>query len=560
VEKDLAFEESLRAAVDTEIAAALTESEDPLRPHRAVMDRVRLMVAAYLWPASSGVGDPRLIEAARRGTRSLRRLQGPSGLFVGGDNVDSPPDSAFTINDLCDTLRLLETVPHGRTPETDALGRELGVIADAVEPALIAGGVHTPNHRWEVAAALARLYRRRPSGALAERAALWLAEGIDIDTDGLYSERSANYAAYVSNPSLSVIADVFGRADARAAVVRNLDATLGLIHPDATVETVHSRRQDQSMRFGLAPFLGLYRRYAVELGRGDFAWAAERAGEQGILHPASLLTDLLLGGRLGERLPDAVAPAPRGSWARSGLVVDENDRRRTVIFGGSDYPAAGRIRSGLATNPTFLRMFAGGAVLDSVRLSRDFFGLGPFRAGTVTDLGDRWRLAETVSANYYQPMDDDDRDARGEYALTDDGRFYGSMSFGERGRDTVAMTTVVDVVPTEEGAVLEVTIDGPDLPWTLELAFRGGRFEDPSVQEGGVVALESGSATYRASDDAIVVTPDAGYRANGVAAYRPGEDYAYLGATDALTGDRLYLTGRAPTRIRIELRAERRLG
>lgn len=556
--EDLAFERRLREAIDAEIAVALAESEDPPRAHRAVMERVRLLVAAYLWPASSSFGDPALIEAARRGARALKRLQGPSGLFVGGDNVDSPPDSAFTVNDLCDALRLLETVPHESTPETEALSRELAAIADAVEPALISGGVHTPNHRWEIAAALARLHRRRPSEALADRAARWLAEGIDIDADGVYSERSANYAAYVSNPSLSIIADVFGRADARDAVVRNLEATLGLIHPDATVETVHSRRQDQSMRFSLAPFLGLYRRYAVELGRGDFAWAAERAAEQGILHPASLVTELLLGGRLGERLPVALAPAPHGGWAHSGLVVDENDRRRLVVFGGSDYPAVGRIRSGLATNPTFLRMFAGGAVLDSVRLSRDFFGLGPFRSGSVTDLGDRWRLAETVSANYYQPMVPEGRDARGEYALTDDGRFYGSMSFGERGRDAVSMTTVVDVVPTERGALLEIAIDGPDVPWALELAFRGGRFEDPPAAEGGVVALESGAARYRASDDAIVVTPDPGYRADGVAAYRPGEDYAYLGATDALRGDRLYLTGRAPTRLAVELRAERR--
>lgn len=556
--EDLAFEQRVRAAVDRDVDAALAARDEGIRAHRAVMDRARLLVAAYLWPASSRSGEPALIDAARREVSALRVLQGASGLFVGGDNVDSPPDSAFTVNDLCDALRMLETVPHERTAATEELSRELRVMADAAEPALLAGGVHTPNHRWEITAALARLHRRRPSPALVARAGEWLAEGIDIDADGMYSERSANYAAYVSNPSLTVIADVFGRAEARDAVVRNLESTLGMIHPDGTVETVHSRRQDQSMRFSLAPYLASYRRYAIELGRGDFAWAAERAAEQGILHPAAVLTEMLLGGRLGERLPRAEAPAAGGGWPRSGLAIDDNGRRRIVVFGGSDYPAVGRIRSGLATNPTFLRMFAGGAVLDSVRLSRDFFGLGPFRSGSATVLGDRWRLAETASANYYQPVAPEGRDVHGEYALTDDGRFYGSMSFGERGRDAVSMTTVVDVVPTVDGAVLEVTIDGPDCPWALELAFRGGRFEDPATRADGVAALESGAARYRASDDVIVVTPDPGYRADGVAAYRPGEDYAYLGATDALTGDRLYLTGRAPTRLAVELRAERR--
>ena len=35
----------------------------------------------------------------------------------------------------------------------------------------------------------------------------------------------------------------------------------------------------------------------------------------------------------------------------------------TVVYGGSDVPEHRRIRSGLACNPTFLRLFAGDAVL-----------------------------------------------------------------------------------------------------------------------------------------------------------------------------------------------------
>ena len=558
---DTVFAQELRDAVDAEVDRARAGGLGADPTHRQLMDRAKLFVAACLWPLSSRARDPRLIGAAAGSIAELRRRQGTGGLFIGGDNVDSPPDSAFTVNDLCDTLHLLNGSADAATiTGASALAAELDVIADAVEPALLIGGVHTPNHRWEITAALARLHRRRPSEALAARAVEWLAEGIDVTADGVYSERSANYAAFVSNPSLTAIADVFEHAEARAAVIRNLESTLGLIHPDGTVETVHSRRQDQLSRFVLSPYLAMYRRYAIELGRGDFAWAAERAQGQGIVHPASLLVDLLLDPRIGERLPEAVEPELAGDWAQSGLSIDTNPRRRIVVFGGSDYPRFRRVRSGLSTNPTFLRLFAGAAVLDSMRLSRDFFGLGPFRADRVTtdrvDGARRYRLSETVSANYYQPMDPAGRNSSGEYALTDDGRFYGSMSFADRVADEVTLRTDVDVVATDDGASVSIAFDGPDCAWALELAFRGGAFEDVDRQGDGTAVLTAGSGAYRCGDSRIVFDADADYRSDGPGRYRPGEDYAFLGATDAADGDRVYLTGRAPGRVTLTLRTE----
>lgn len=556
---------ALRNAVAEDVRRALAEGASPADRHRRLMERAKLLVCAYLWPESDDRGDAALLAGAEANVRALRGLQGPGGLFIGGDNVDSPPDSSFTVNDLCDTLQVIRTVDaaagDGRLA---ALAAELDAVADAVEPALIAGGVHTPNHRWEISAALARLHRRRPSEALRRRAEEWLAEGVDITADGVYSERSANYAAWVSNPSLTAIAEVFGRKDAHAAVVHNLESTLGLIHPDDTVETVHSRRQDQLTRFPLGPYLVAYRRYAVQLGRRDFAWAAERALRDGVVHAPSTLAELLLEPALGDELPEATAPSAQGTWAQSRLVVDDNAQRRLVVFGGSDYPRFRRVRSGLSTNPTFLRLFAGEAVLDSVRLSRDFFGLGPFRAdGLATDRDDggpSHRLTETVAAHYYQPMPADLRSPSGEYELTDDGRFYGSMAFAQRARDEVALRTSVDVQPTDDGAILTLSVDGPDSPWALELAFReGGRFEGEGAtpQENGSHLLTHGACVYRVGEDAIAVEAGDAYRSAGPGTYHPGEDYAFLGATDAADGSRLYLTGRSPARLVFSLRAER---
>jgi hypothetical protein len=242
--------------------------------------------------------------------------------------------------------------------------------------------------------------------------------------------------------------------------------------------------------------------------------------------------------------------------------VDDNARRRLVVFGGSDYPRFRRVRSGLSTNPTFLRMFAGEAILDAVRLSRDFFGLGPFRAdalasGRDADGSVSHTLAETVSAHYYQPLEPARRSPAGEYELTDDGRFYGSMSFPARARDEVRLRTTVDIRPTDDGAVLAISVDGPDSPWALELAFReGGSFEGAARQDDGSHVLTQGAVVYRVGGDAIVVEAGEEYRSAGPGGYHPGEDYAFLGATDAAVGPRVYLTGRAPGQVVLTLRAE----
>lgn len=548
------------AAADAEAARLLQASTDvstaPLGPHRESMRRAKLLVAVFLEPGSAFAGSPAVVGLAETYARVLHDLQSPTGLFLGGDNVESPPDTGFTINDLGDILELARRSGDARL---DRVAEILGRIADRAAPAMLAGGVHTPNHRWELSAALVRLHRHRPDPRLEARAREWLAEGIDIDADGLYSERSANYAVYVSNPSLLVIADVLDLPELRDVVTRNLEATLGLIHPDGSVETVHSRRQDQrEPSFPLAPFALHYRRLAVETGRGDFAWAARVAASAPIIDPQTSLADMLLHPALREPLPAAVPPADRARhvWPVSGLVVDRTPERTLALFGGSDYAVARRIRSGLASNPTFLRMFAGGAVLESVRLSRHYFGLGPFRADRMTADDDRLVLEEHLSPGYFGPMDAARRRPDGDYRVVDEGRFSAAMSFDERPHYAVPLDTRIEVVPTEEGAVLTIETDGPICAWNLEFAFRaGGTFEQVTSAADGTAVLTSGTARYRVGADAIEVGPGTGLSA--AAGYLPGEDYDYLGGTDALGGPRLYVTGTTPGRVTVSLRRVR---
>ncbi|MFF9030768.1 hypothetical protein [Streptomyces iakyrus] len=553
-----------RAADRAAAPLADAPDEEPAGvPHRALARRVKTLIAAYRSPDSARYGSGQALAAATTQLRALRAAQTATGLFAGGDNVQSPPDSGFTVNDVCDA----HVLAAGAGPELRDVTATLAEIARAASGSLLTGGVHTPNHRWELCAALARLHRSFPDDRLLDRIEEWLAEGVDIDAEGLYSERSANYAAHVSNPSLLLLADVLGRADLLDAVERNLATTLDLIRPDGTVETVHSRRQDQNRPFPLAPYLPHYRLLAIRTGRGDFSRAARLAAAGGIDDP-DLLAETLLTPDLTRVLPAPDAePLPRDRYLTTArLAARASATAHTVVYGGSDVPEHRRIRSGLACNPTFLRLFAGDAVLDAVRLSRGFFDLGPFRAAEMQrPAADRYRLTETLTAAYYQPLPTDRRRDDGVYRLADEGRFSAAMAFSDRPRDEVSHTTRIEADLREDGADLRIDISGPRVPWALELTFREGGEPEGAVPIGdGRWCLAAGPMTYRAGGDEIRVEavveagePLAGPHRSDVLRYDPGQDYTVVGGTDATTGNHVYLGGHGPQTLTVALRARR---
>ncbi|MGW7540232.1 hypothetical protein ACWGKQ_03775 [Streptomyces sp. NPDC054770] len=562
---DHEFVRAVAGAADRSAAplAADPDVEPAGVPHRGLARRVKMLTAAYRSPDSALHGSGQAVAAATTHLRALRAVQTASGLFAGGDNVQSPPDSAFTVNDVCDAYVLAADAG----PELGEVTAVLADIAGAATTSLLTGGVHTPNHRWELSAALARLHRSFPDDRLLDRVEEWLAEGVDIDTEGLYSERSAVYASLVTNPSLLLLAEVLGRSDLLDAVERNLATTLDLIRPDGMVETVHSRRQDQKLSFPLWPYLPHYRLLAIRTGRGDFARAARLAAADGIDDP-DLLAQTLLTPDLCRALPAPDAEKlPRDRYLRTArLAAHVSATAHTVVYGGSDVPEHRRIRSGLACNPTFLRLFAGAAVLDAVRLSRVFFDLGPFRAADMEQLADnRYRLTQTLTTAYYQPLPKDRRRDDGAYPLVDEGRFSAAMAFPDRPQDEVSHTTRVEVDLREDGADLRIDISGPPVAWSLELTFRAeGVVEGATPIGDGRWCLTTGPLTYRVGDDEIRVEVDveageplAGPDRGDVLRYDPGQDYTVVGGTDATTGNRVYIGGIGPQTLSVALRTSR---
>ena len=250
-----------------------------------------------------------------------------------------------------------ELLGHGDQQTTAATREKYAAIMQKATAALVSGGVHTPNHRWEICKALAHIHHIWPSRAVVARIDDWLGEGIDQDADGEYSERSPNYASEVTNRSLVIVARLARRPALLEHVRRNLDMTLYRLEPNGEVETVQSRRQDQTGTQDVWKYLMHYRELALVANDPRFAAVAEQILDRVAADPASFAS---AGYSVGDFLAEALAyPRSRGGAARPRESADD---LREVLRGFRARASPPRRRHGehlrrnrLARGPAFAR-------------------------------------------------------------------------------------------------------------------------------------------------------------------------------------------------------------
>lgn len=519
-----------------------------------------------------------LVEAARSALRALGTLQGPSGTFRGGDNVDSPPDTAFTVNDLAwARVRLGQLPTSARTaPE---LAGTLDDLLGAVAPALVHGGVHTPNHRWEIASALSRLWEAGGAEQTRERALEWLAEGVDLQADGLFSERSANYAAHVSVPSLLAMGRILELPALIEAADRGTRTQAELTDADGRVETLASRRQDQFELFDGGALHPWFRSHAARTGDPLSSRAVQRTSA--LADADAVLTLLAHAMEEPAALDPLPGPAPSATaegpeiveLGSSGLVRIDHGSSRAVLFGGTDTAAIGRIASGTSSRPVFARLAGRSIGVREVRLSRDFFSLGPLRPGPPRRTagpdgagGCSYRLEEQVEAEYFHPLAPVHRDPQGDYPLGFTGRFAAAMDFPHRPVDRVRLSTTLRADLAPGRLDLHFSIDGPETPLCLLLALDGGSLS-PALRrdEQGRHVLEpshegtttddlprAAHCTLEGHGEALEIS--AAGALGGRAFYAPGEAYTFLGATDEPSGEVLLIPALSSTPLTLSLR------
>jgi hypothetical protein len=467
---------------------------------------IETLAASFACPQSKLHGDRALLERIQLAARFLERSQSPEGnIDLLSTNFNSPPDTGFVVHNVAAAAAI------GQTYGIDELVRGLHPFLVKAGGALAAGGIHTPNHRWVVSSALAQINSVFPAASYVRRIDQWLAEGIDIDSDGQFIERSTVTYNAITDRALCVLAAKLKRPKLLDPVRRNVDAMLYLLHPDGEVVTEVSRRQDQYVRGTMANYWFPLTYLAIHDGSGRASSALRLIGPE-----AARLSALLEYPELAGRLPEP-APLP-------------DDYERT-------FPVAGlaRIRRGsrdatmvLKDNSRFLSLRNGAAVIEAVRFATSFFGKGQFipeSASKETGYVFRQRL----EAPYYQPV-----------AQPVNYRDWTEVRATRAQTQICRLEQTATVREIRSGFELRVESRGTNgVPLAVEIAFReGGKLEGcrPAPRAESAWLLERDYGVYRVGGDAIRFGPGAA----------PHLLTQLRGAEPKLPGPCVYITGYTP--------------
>jgi hypothetical protein len=473
-----------------------------------------------------------LAEPLRLAARYLLAAQYDDGTIdLYSTNFRSPPDLAFILEAMCPACALLRTSP---VPALAAVAVDLGRFIVRGADGLVTGGVHTPNHRWVVCAALAQANSLFPNPRYVARVDQWLAETIDIDPDGQYTEKSTTVYSPVVDRALLTVARLLQRPALHEPVRRNLEMTLYYVHPDGEVVTEASRRQDRYQRGSMARYYYSYRTLALLDGNGRFA-AMTRQIERTARSQIGDLLAFLHEPEFARALPpDAPLPTDYEKVFRySGLA---RIRRGTV---------SGTI---LAGNTTLFSFRRGAAALEAVRLASAFFGKGQFAGDELVPRdGGGYELRQTLDGPYFQPLSPDQIAAGDHVRMAPNGTLAADSKAFRARSNVQSLESVARITETAGRFALEFSVLGtPEVPVAIELAFRrGGTLQgvEPVAGVSDTYLLSAGTGRYVVGGDTIEFGPG-----------RAEHTYTQVrGALPRWDGLSVYLTGLTPFRTTLRI-------
>lgn len=489
---------------------------------------IKGLVCAYVSPTSQYFHEKSLIFPLENAASYLIKSQHEDGTIdLPSTNFHSPPDTAFVVEPLCISYNLL--LSDAQT-ETKKLLESLQVFLQKAGDALSVGGIHTPNHRWVVSMALARINELFPNPKYVTRIDQWLGEGIDIDEDGQYHEKSTYVYTPLVNRCLITIAKLQNRPELYEPVRKNLEMSLFYRHANGEIATESSGRQDQYQKGFMEYYYYPYRYMAVH--DGDKVFSA-MANELESTIPEKL------GFWLGYMLEDNYW---LGKLPMTSTLPDDYYK----VFKGSNII---RIRRGkvdasiLNSNPAFFTFFNNNAAIEAVRFASAFFGKGQFVAAEWEFHGKEVLLRQEMIGPYYQPMNAED--------LPEDGD-WGKMSRMKRPQSEIQHQELKVIVRENDGKFeLEISIEGTDnVPVAIELAFRkGGKLTGVLPSSHGI------EEAYQSQTDVPIIYEFEGDKIQVDTGMQEHTWSQLRGALPKLDAMSVYLTGMTPFKTILEIKA-----
>jgi hypothetical protein len=467
---------------------------------------------AFLQPASKFHQAPLMLERCRLAAQYLERAQTPDGnIDLLTTNFNSPPDTGFVVHGVGSAACLAH-----RAGQRELLGLMEKFLKRA-GAGMARGGVHTPNHRWVVCSALAQINEVFPDPSYLRRIDQWLAEGIDIDEDGQFTERSTGVYNTVCDRAFTVLAAKLKRPELLDPVRKNLDAMMYLLHPGYEVVTEISRRQDQYERRDMSGYWFPLQYLAVHEGNRRYATLARHFAAR-----AASLTTLMEYPEL--RAEPATAPIPEDY--EKFLPALEAVRWRRGAMSATLL---------LRNDSHFLGFRRGEAVIQAVRFASAFFGKGQFVPGSWTKVGQTYEMVQTMEGPYYQPLDPPKPVKAGD---------WNKVRALRKHSEVCQLTQTASVTETRTGMRVRMRATGtPNVPVAVEIGLREGGMLEGCVQATGGWILAGQQASYRVGNDVIRFGP--GLREHSYTQIR--------GAATPQPATRVYLCGYTPFDREIEI-------
>ena len=484
------------------------------------------LICGFVSKESSYYKSKRIQQALNLGLDFLLRVQHPNGnIDLLTTNFNSPPDTAFAVEPLGQAIQLLQMKMPDQLPAFQQKAKQFLIGAGN---AMSVGGIHTPNHRWVICRALARIHKLYPNRKYLNRINQWLAEGIDIDPDGQYTEKSSGGYSPLVNECFITVARLLGKTHLYEAVRKNLDMTLYFVHANGEVVTEASKRQDQYRIGNMSSYYFGYRYMAILDQNPVYAAMAVKIEKQVGLKG--------LYGNLGHFLEEStlVNPLPKG-----GLLPQNYVRH-------FPFSKMARIRREsvdatiLGDNTTFFTFFKGNTALQAIRLASAFFGKGQFQSTSLKIENNVYILSQDLIGPYYQPHHEENIDPDGDWHKMP--RKYRPQS------EIQKLKSIIRISENKGSFTLHFDISGTNhVPLAIELAFRpGGQFSGTQPIPGldQVYILEKGYGRYTHEGESIKFGP--GHKEHGWTQLR--------GAKPKLNGESVYLTAYTPFNFTLKIK------
>ncbi len=458
-----------------------------------------LLAACWAFLADLSVfhNDSDLFHRIQRAVAFQRRWQRKTGLIdLPHGNVHSPPDTGFTVTYFAPVVRVARREAAEGNIRAGQIAASLGEYVKTAARGMIDRGFHTPNHRWEVVAALAQAMKLFPDLPAYDYITRIMGETLDMNADGEWSERSNAGYNGVCNRALINIAEDLDWPELLDNVRRSLDMMVHMLHADGTIVTQFSRRQDRDRIQGPASSADSFFTMAQRDDNGVWATIADALADD-ICQTGRITTHLTPFMLHPEYRDDPVIREPLPDNYRNVLPVSRVLRIRRGKLSATAGAAC--------TTPFSLKY--GDAFLQAVRINANWFGISQFSADTFQETDDGCVLSFTADSRerpgYDLPLGRE---------VPWDGWFD---SWSEREIWKLPAFTITLVVSEVPGGVdLLIRPEGGLDRVLFEIALEfapGGEWESNELlvsgQAGTSVALKSGSGVYRAGSDCIQAGP-----------------------------------------------------